>query len=95
LWLIKILKAKNDNSTVIFKVGEKRKAMWFKHYRDYPIDKPLIKERVEPSHGIIGCEMHELNGWGNEYHIPRKIWKKGLISSFFARLLRGRKKRHG
>lgn len=38
--------------------------MWFKHYRDYPIDQPLIKEPVEAGHGIIGCEMHDLNGWG-------------------------------
>jgi hypothetical protein len=48
--------------------------MWFKHYRDYPIDRPLIKEQVEPNHGIVGCEMHDLNGWGSELHRlkPRK-----------------------
>lgn len=54
--------------------------MWFKHYRDYPIDRPLIKEQVEPSHGIVGCEMHDLNGWGSELHHlkPRKktFWAK-------------------
>lgn len=44
--------------------------MWFRSFRDYPIDKPLIKYQVEPSHGIIGCEMHEINGWGNDLHIP-------------------------
>lgn len=51
--------------------------MWFKHYRDYPIDRPLIKEQVESGKGIIGCEMHDLNGWGNALH-QMKPRKKGL-----------------
>lgn len=42
--------------------------MWPKAYRDYKVDKPLIKYQIEPSHGIIGCEMHEINGWGNTLH---------------------------
>jgi hypothetical protein len=54
--------------------------MWFKRYKDYPIDQPLIKEQVEPSHGIIGCEMHEQNGWGTEYH-QKKIRKRGLFAT--------------
>ena len=66
--------------------------MWFKQYRDYPIDHPLIKEQVEPNHGIIGCEMHDLNGWGIEMHRfkPHKkgVWAK-LMSSLF------REGRHG
>jgi len=41
--------------------------MWPKSYKDCPKDKPLIKYEVEPSRGIIGCEMHEINGWGNSY----------------------------
>jgi hypothetical protein len=45
--------------------------MWPKSYRDYETDKSLIKYQVEPGHGIIGCEMHELNGWGNTLHIPK------------------------
>lgn len=49
--------------------------MWPKFYRDYPEDKPLIKQRVQPGKGIIGCEMHELNGWGMTQHIPRKYWR--------------------
>jgi hypothetical protein len=53
--------------------------MWFKQYRDYKIDEPLIKERVSPGHGIIGCEMDELNGWGNRLHIPSKKRKKGFL----------------
>ncbi len=40
--------------------------MWFKAFRDYPVDSPLRKETVEPGKGIIGCEMHEVNGW-NDY----------------------------
>lgn len=50
--------------------------MWPKAYRDYKTDEPLIKERVEPGKGIIGCEMHDLNGWGLSLHIPRKKKKK-------------------
>jgi hypothetical protein len=45
--------------------------MWFKEYRDYPIDRTLIKEQVEPGKGIIGCEMHEVNGWGVTLHHHR------------------------
>lgn len=55
--------------------------MWFKEYRDYPIDSPLIKERVETNHGIIGCEMHEFNGWGNTFH-ETATPKKSLIRRF-------------
>lgn len=58
--------------------------MWHKEYRDYPTDTPLIKNQVSPSNGIIGCEMHEINGWGNEYHIPLPR-KKGLIGSLLTR----------
>jgi len=52
--------------------GTGKEKMWPKSYKDYPADEPLIKEQVEPSHGIIGCEMHDLNGWGLEHHIPSK-----------------------
>jgi hypothetical protein len=53
--------------------------MWFKEYRDYPNDKPLIKEKVEPLRGIIGCEMHELNGFGTHLHHKRPH-RKGLLA---------------
>jgi hypothetical protein len=46
--------------------------MWQKEYRDYKKDQPLVKQRVEPGRGIIGCEMHELNGWGNTLHQIKK-----------------------
>lgn len=61
--------------------------MWYREYKDYPPDTPLIHEKVEPSKGIIGCEMHELNGWGTSWHQPKKAPRKGflatLLSSFF------------
>jgi hypothetical protein len=38
--------------------------MWPKFYRDYKVDATLIKHQVEPGRGIVGCEMHDLNGWG-------------------------------
>lgn len=50
--------------------------MWPKSYRDYPKDKPLIKNQVEPGKGIIGCEMHDLNGWGSSWHHTRKEFRK-------------------
>jgi hypothetical protein len=52
--------------------------MWPKAYRDYPEDKPLKKETVSTSKGIIGCEMHDVNGWGETYHQPKKK-KRGII----------------
>lgn len=58
--------------------------MWYREYKDYPPDTPLIHEKVEPGKGIIGCEMHELNGWGITLHRPKKRKKKGLIASVLA-----------
>lgn len=62
--------------------------MWQKAYRDYKPDESLVKQDVGPGRGIIGCEMHELNGWGESLHVTRpKKGKKGLIrtliDSFF------------
>lgn len=58
--------------------------MWPKKYRDYEEDKPLIKYPVEPGDGIIGCEMHDLNGWGNVIHVPIKKKRKGLIAALLS-----------
>lgn len=44
--------------------------MWPKSYKDYKVDEPLIKCQVQPGKGIVGCEMHEINGWGLTYHVP-------------------------
>lgn len=59
--------------------------MWFKHYRDYPVDQYLKKEQVESGRGIIGCEMHELNGWGTDWHYTKR--KKGRFGTLLARLI--------
>lgn len=58
------------------------KFMWPKHYKNYPEDTPLIKEKVYPGKGIIGCEMHEVNGWGDGFHIPKPP-KPGLIRRLY------------
>ncbi len=56
--------------------------MWEKEYKDYPKDTPLKKEVVEAGKGIVGCEMHDLNGWGNQLHVPKKK-KPGIFRSLF------------
>lgn len=65
--------------------------MWPKSYKNYPRDEELIKYPVEPGKGIIGCEMHELNGWGNSLHIHPKKKRKGLIERLLETLF-GEKK---
>ncbi len=60
--------------------------MWHREFRDYKTDGPNVKQVVEPSRGIYGCEMHEINDWGNTIHHHRTI-KKGffatLVTHFF------------
>lgn len=53
--------------------------MWFKSYKDYPIDTPLKKETLEPGKGFNGCEMNEPNGWGQSYDLPYKPKKEGFL----------------
>ena len=60
--------------------------MWFKHYRDYKNDEPLIKAQVSSNHGITGCEMHDLNGWGITKHFQIKKKRKGIFD-FFIKLI--------
>ena len=55
--------------------------MWFKEYRDYKIDAPLKKETINQGNGITGCEMHELNGWGEIYHRTQSHKKPGIFSA--------------
>lgn len=62
--------------------------MWPKSYRDYKIDEPLKKYKVEPGQGIQGCEMHDLNGWGNLLHVPLKKQKKGLVRTLLETLFK-------
>ena len=63
--------------------------MWPKSYKDYPEDQSLKKEKVSPGNGIVGCEMHDINGWGNSDHRPRPR-KKGLVYHLLAKLFGGR-----
>lgn len=60
--------------------------MWHREYKDYPTDTTLKQQKVEPSHGIRGCEMHELNGWGNTLHIPPKKKKRGIFANWLVHL---------
>lgn len=53
--------------------------MWARKYKDYPPDTDLKKEQVESNSGIVGCEMHELFGWGSAYDEPHSTGKKGFF----------------
>jgi len=63
--------------------------MWPKAYRDYPVDLPLKKYRIEPGRSFPGAEMNELNGWGTSWDQPKKkTRKKGYLSSWIRSLSR-------
>lgn len=64
--------------------------MWDREYRDYPRDKPLIKQPIQPNKGFAGCEMHEINGWGNTFQHPQPK-KRGLIASLLIHLFSSKK----
>ena len=59
--------------------------MWFKEYKDYPIDTPLKKETLESGKGFNGVEMKEPNGWGSSFDLPKTPKSPGFIR----RLLKG------
>lgn len=61
--------------------------MWQKAYRDYKEDDPNVKNQVSPSHGIIGCEMHDLNGWGMTNHVDVSEKKRGIFATFLISFL--------
>ena len=65
--------------------------MWLREYRDYKTDEPMIKQTIEPGRGIFGCEMHEINGWGNTLQCPKKK-KKGFLASLVVVLFGSDKK---
>ncbi len=65
--------------------------MWHKEYRDYKTDQPQTKQPIEPGHGICGCEMHEINGWGNSLHHPKKR-KQHFLAKMMAYLFGEKKK---
>jgi len=52
--------------------------MWEKQYRDYPVDKPLIRKPIKSNDGLIGCEMHEPNGWND---ISEEVFFKNLAKA--------------
>jgi len=60
--------------------------MWFREYRDYKIDEPAKKVTVESGNGISGCEMHELQGWGNTLQKPKKKKIRGLLATLITYL---------
>jgi len=64
--------------------------MWFKEYRDYKIDEALVKEKICSGRGLTGCEMHEINGWGNTLHQPKKK-RRGGISTLIINLFSKKK----
>lgn len=47
--------------------------MWYREFRDYPIDSLVIQEPVESNEGITGCEMHEVYGWGEKLHKKKDV----------------------
>jgi hypothetical protein len=55
--------------------------MWKNTYKDYKPNEQWVQQTVEPGKGVIGCEMHELNGWGEKQHTPRTK-KKGVLRLF-------------
>jgi hypothetical protein len=64
--------------------------MWDCDYRDYKRDKSLIKQQVESGKGLIGCEMHDINGWGNTLHHPKKK-KRGFFGSMIIHFFHSKK----
>lgn len=59
--------------------------MWHREFRDYKIDRPNVQQVVEPGRGIYGCEMHEINGWGNTLYRSKKH-KKGFFATLITHL---------
>lgn len=68
--------------------------MWDREYRDYKRDQTLKKEQIESGKKWAGCEMHELNGWGNTLQQPKRKKKRGLIASLLVHLFNSKKEYH-
>lgn len=60
--------------------------MWPKVYKDYPVDTQLKKAQLSAGSGMQGCEMHELNGWGDTLHHPARAKRRSLISILLRRI---------
>jgi hypothetical protein len=52
--------------------------MWKNTYKDYKPNTQFVQQKVESGKGLIGCEMNELNGWGENRSISRPK-KKGIL----------------
>ncbi len=61
--------------------------MWDYHYKKRPKDAPLSSQKVEAGKGIVGCEMHELHGWGAKQHSSPQP-ERGLLRALCAWLFR-------
>lgn len=57
--------------------------MWYTDYSSCPPDSPLKNEKVSPGKGIVGCEMHEINGWGSQYHLETITENNVTLSVIF------------
>lgn len=64
--------------------------MYPKNYEDYKEDEPLIQHPVSSGKGIVGAEMHEINGWGLKFHQKKK--KAGFLTRLFKGEIIRRKK---
>jgi hypothetical protein len=61
--------------------------MWHNTYEDHPVDELLSKENPETGKGLIGCQMKEINGWGEAQHVkkhPPSGMLKALIDFCFS-----------
>ncbi len=58
--------------------------MWQNLYSDYPQDTQTKNLHVEIGKGIVGCEMHEIAGWGEAHH-PDPSDSPGMLSQFISR----------
>ena len=59
--------------------------MWRYDYKDYQTDDTLVEQEVEPGKGIVGVEMHDVNGW-NERHLQQRK-ARGWLRNFLAAIL--------
>ncbi len=60
--------------------------MWNYIYKKKKNDRELLEEKVDSGKGIVGCEMHELNGWGESHHRYKREgngYLRSLFSFFF------------
>jgi hypothetical protein len=64
--------------------------MWHNTYKDHEEDGPFSRQKVRTGKGIIGCEMHEIQGWGHAFHRPRKK-KPGIFETLLTALFKKRR----